>query len=448
MIVVMLALVGGAVDVFPSSVIPHPGRVALSIMIIAATLWITELVPLFVTSLIILVLSESWLQRALEAHGTPVDPATFTAPFFSDVILLFLGGFIISSALHKYALDRRMARAVLRRTGRSVPMLVLGIMMITAGLSMWLSNTATAAMMMSLCLPIVQRLPSGDRSRVAILLAVPFAANIGGMGTPIGSPPNAIALQYLKDIGGGPTFLTWMLIAIPLMVIMLIVAWILLIALARGGTTTVPPDGDDGHRPTPLTPKAWTIVAITLLTVAGWLSGGEHGLSVGTVALLPVITFFSVGILTIDDFRGLAWDILLLMGGGLCLGRVIAVSGLADWALTMLPADDHALIMLASVCCIMACAMSLVMSNTATANLVMPILMGMGTDVVPPLLIAVAMSCTLAMGLPVSTPPNAIAFSSGELAVRDLVKPGMALTGIGIALLLTLGLAVMHIVGV
>ena len=142
----------------------------------------------------------------MRANQMEIENSVFLSQFFSDIILLFLGGFVLSAALHKLRLDEWLARWMIRRTGKSIPKLMIGVMVITAFLSMWLSNTATAAMMLALVIPIAGRLPEGDRYRQALLLCVPFSANIGGLGTPIGSPPNAIAMQYMQQADLDPGF--------------------------------------------------------------------------------------------------------------------------------------------------------------------------------------------------------------------------------------------------
>ncbi|MHC4422841.1 MAG: SLC13 family permease, partial [Planctomycetota bacterium] len=219
--VVALLVLCRVLGVFGAWGMPGPSQVALVILLIAAVLWVSEVIPLFVTSFVILALSVTWLRGTMTAEAMEAEAAEFMAPFFSDIILLFLGGFVLSAALHKYELDERLARGVIKRCGRSVPKLIFAVMCVTAFLSMWLSNTAATAMMLALCLPILGALPAGDRYRTALLLAVPFAANVGGLGTPIGSPPNAIAIQYMDEMGIAPSFLTWMMMGLPLVLVML-----------------------------------------------------------------------------------------------------------------------------------------------------------------------------------------------------------------------------------
>lgn len=164
-----------------------------------------------------------------------------------------------------------------------------------------------------------------------------------------------------------------------------------------------------------------------------------HGLTAGTVALLPVVAFFGTKILTVKDLRTISWDVLLMMGGGLCLGTIISVSGLAAWLVARLPVDTSDYFVLLVILGSAACLMSSVMSNTATANLLMPIILGLSVANLSPILVGVAFACTLAMPLPVSTPPNAIAFSSGELTVKDMLVPGAMVTVTGLILALTTG---------
>jgi sodium-dependent dicarboxylate transporter 2/3/5 len=164
-----------------------------------------------------------------------------------------------------------------------------------------------------------------------------------------------------------------------------------------------------------------------------------HGLSTGTVALLPVLVYFSVGVLTIKDFRSLSWDVLILMGGGLCLGTAITESGLAGHLVSLLPVEGFSVFWLMVMFGTVACIMSSLMSNTATANLVMPIVLSIGAESVSPLMIGIAFACTLAMPLPVSTPPNAMAFGTEQVSVSAMIRSGTVITVVGIVLAFTTG---------
>ncbi|MFG0284943.1 MAG: SLC13 family permease [Phycisphaerales bacterium JB039] len=419
----------GATDLAAGLGLDEAQRVALAIVIIAGTLWITEAIPIYTTSLLVLLLSLVWLRPAM-AEAPP--PSAFTEPFFSDVILLFLGGFVLAAALRKYRIDEILARGVIRRSGASVPRLMAGVLLITAFLSMWLSNTATAAMMLTLVYPILRLLPNNPNARRALVLCVPFGANIGGLGTPIGSPPNAIAMQYLRGIGHAPGFVTWIAMSWPVMLVMLVAAWALLISLFGGRGARI--DELPEQQPVELSGQSYLAIGVTLLTVAGWLTGDLHGFSTGTVALVPVIVLFGAGVLNRQDFRTLSWDILILMGGGLCLGVTMGASGLAEWLVAQIPADAVGMVGLIAIIAVVACVMSSLMSNTATANLLMPIAIGVAAGDPSLALVSIAFACSLAMALPISTPPNAIAFGSGEISTADMFKSGLALTAAGVVL--------------
>jgi sodium-dependent dicarboxylate transporter 2/3/5 len=344
---------------------------------------------------------------------------------------------VLSAALNKMRLDEWLARWIIGKTGNSVPNLMLGVMGITAFLSMWLSNTAAAAMMLALIIPVIQGLPEGDRYRQSLLLSIAFSANLGGLGTPIGSPPNAIAMQYLTQIDLAPSFGTWMMIGVPGVISMLWISWILLRVLFPG-QARIDLSLDD-QMPIELDLPFFVVLGTTLLTILGWMTSALHGYSAGTIALFSVVVFFAARILDVKDLRQLSWDVLLLMGGGLCLGVVLSKSGLATWLIDGLPIDDVPVFWLMVIFGTVACLMSSVMSNTATANLMMPIILGLDVEPISPLLIGIAFCCSLAMPLPVSTPPNAMAFGSNQLTVKEMVKAGAPITAIGVVLTFSTG---------
>ena len=428
--VALLLILGGATGAFARLEMPAPAQVALVILAIAATLWITEAVPLFVTSFAVLMLNLVWLKDVMGRHDMAIQSTAFLEVFFSDIILLFLGGFVLASALHKYRIDQDLARWIMARTGESVPRLMLGIMGVTAFLSMWLSNTATTAMMLAMCLPIIQRLDPTDSRRKGILLSIPLAANIGGIGTPIGTPPNAIALQYLQRAGSAPSFVTWIALALPVVVFMLLLVWGALLLLFRGGEGPLRLDPPEESRT--YGPREIFVIATAVVTAVGWITGAWHPYSSGTVALIPVLAFFGSKTLTVRDLRSLSWDVLILMGGGLCLGRAIQASGLAAWLIDHLPVAGVEAFWIFVIFGTLACVMSCLMSNTATANLILPIVMGLSVDPISPVLLGVAFCCSLAMALPISTPPNAMAFATDEIEVRDILRPGLVATAGGL----------------
>jgi len=415
----------------------QPAAVTSVILVVAATLWITEAVPLFATSLLVLFLELTWLQAAFRESGAPVADGRFLAPFFSNVVLLFLGGFVLSAAFRKFLVDERLARWVLRRSGGRPGALLAAVMAVTAVLSMWMSNTATAAMMLGLTVPMLEDVPDDDPLHKSTVLGVAFAANLGGLGTPIGTPPNAIVLDTMKRLGVAPGFATWLGLALPLLLVLLVLTWWLLRRLFPSRVETV---GGLGGQSPGWTRRSRLVVAIGALTALAWLGDGVHPFATGTVALLPVVTFFGLGLLDREDFRGLPWDVLILAGGGLSLGVAVEVSGLGEAVVGLLPSDGLNVFALAGILALIAATLTSLMSNTATANLLVPVLVGLEGAPVEPLLLVVAFSCSVVMALPVSTPPNAMAFASGALETKDMFRAGALISVAGLALTATVGI--------
>jgi solute carrier family 13 (sodium-dependent dicarboxylate transporter), member 2/3/5 len=245
-VAVVLALAGYVLPYFVELPGLSPaGHRLLSVFLLAVVLWVSEAIPLFATSavvilLLVLTLSSAaaplaWgLAEGFAAGGVP-DYTVYFYCLADKVLILFLGGFFLAMGAAKFGLDRNLASLMLRPFGERPSRVLLGLMLITGTLSMWMSNTATCATIMAVVLPIIHRLPPGDRFRTALALGVPFAANLGGMATPVGSPPNAIALAALKG-AGECSFPQWMMFALPLTLVLLGVAWLTLVALFRTET--------------------------------------------------------------------------------------------------------------------------------------------------------------------------------------------------------------------
>lgn len=413
----------------------RPAEITLGIVAVAAVLWTTEAVPLFVTSLLVLALELTWLAPSLESRGS----ALFLNAFFSDVTLLFLGGFVLSAGLERTGLDRRLARAILERAGSTPTRVLLATMATTALLSMWMSNTAACALMLGLASSMLRDVPAEDGFRKALLLGIAFAANLGGIATPIGSPPNAILLRYLQARGVAPSFGEWVLLALPLLAILL--ALVLTLLSRRFPTKLEAVTLTDGALP-PFGRAQLLVVVVLGLTILGWLFGEALALTAGTVALLPVMAFFATSLLRTEELRALPWDVLLLIGGGLALGAAIDQSGLATTLSGRLPTGGLSEIQILALAAILAITLSAIMSNTAAANLLAPMMLGLGDVALAPLFVVTAFACSLAMPLPVSTPPNAMAFGfsqgpggKGSLVARDMVVPGSLVGVLGLALL-------------
>jgi sodium-dependent dicarboxylate transporter 2/3/5 len=416
----------------------RPAEIAAGIVGVAAALWVTEAVPLFVTSILVLALSLAWLGPALATTGSGL----FLGAFFSDITLLFLGGFVLGAGLERTGLDQRLARTLLARAGAEPRRVLLATMTTTALLSMWMSNTAACALMLGIARTLLRGVPPGDGFPKALVVGIAFSANLGGMATPIGSPPNAVLLHQLHLRGLAPGFGAWILLALPLLAVLL---GGLLVALPRWFPTTLEAVSLESDAPRHLGGPQALVLTVLTLTVAGWLLGDTLGVTSGTVALLPVVVFFATGLLRTADLRALPWEVLLLIGGGLALGTAIEQSGLASILAGALPTADRSPTALLAATAILALVVSSFMSNTAAANLLAPVVVGIQGVGLPSLVVVGALACSLAMPLPVSTPPNAMAFGfsrapggAGELAPRDLLGPGLLVGALGLAGLIAL----------
>jgi sodium-dependent dicarboxylate transporter 2/3/5 len=425
---------------FPIGDLSVEGRRMLAIFGAAVVLWVTEAIPLYATAAVII-----FAEIALISDEAIVSLSDgFDAPAFSSfygalahpVLMLFLGGFFLADAAAKYRLDRNLAGVLLKPFGRSPTSLIGGLMVITALLSMFMSNTATTAAMMAVILPVSATLSRTDPLRTGLALSIPVAANVGGLGTPVGTPPNAIALGRLADEGIRIDFLAWMALAMPIVVVILGAAWLLIVRRYPAEATEVDVrigGAFDRSRP------ATILYATFAVTVLLWLSEPLHGVPATIVGFVPVVTLLATGVMDSDDLRRVNWHVLWLVGGGIALGSGVAASGLDVWLVDLVNWSDLPRLALVGGLVLFALVMSTVISNSATANLLIPIGVSLAAssaiDLDPTLAaVVIAVACSLAMALPVSTPPNAIAFATGAVATRDLASVGIVLGAIGAAL--------------
>lgn len=439
----------------------EPARRAVMVFIIAAVFWATEVIPLYATSLLIIA-----LQVVLLAAEGGLGPAgdinyrEFFQPFASPIIILFMGGFLLARAVSKHRLDAAISARVLRPIAHRPVMLVYAIMGMTAFFSMWMSNTATTAMMIALILPLVTRISATDNASPedaarqvhfarALVLAVPLGANIGGIGTPIGTAPNAVALAALRNAGYDISFVDWMLMAVPLEVALLALAGAVLLYAHPPARDMGPiADEPDSVAATRLTSRGWMTATILTLALAMWLTGNLHGIADAVVALFAATALTALGVLDRRDVDSIDWNILILMWGGLSLGHGMQVTGLVDWIVAMPIFSNADGFVLAGGVVALSVGLSTFMSNTAAANLIVPMALamssaaaGVGAEAGDPMLGAelvmlTALSCSLAMALPVSTPPNAIAFSTGRIGAKHLLRVGGAITVLSVIVLL------------
>lgn len=408
----------------------------LFILLFGALLWVTEAIPAFAVSLLIIALEIFILGKPGGVYAIgPNEWKVFLSPWSSPLIFLFFAGFIMAEAASKTKLDFWLAKRVIYYVGGKPANLLTGLMAITFVVSMFISNTATTAMMLTVLLPILKTMREDNVFRVAILVGVTVAANIGGMGTIIGTPPNAIAIGALG--ANAPSFLGWMYLALPPgLIIAFFSRWVLLklypsnesvIDIAR--LSDIQDENDDTESPNIPNWKKATVIIVFITTIFMWLTEPLHNIPTTVISLLPVVIFTVVGIIDVTDIRSLSWDVLLLIIGGLSLGLAVANTGLASWVAGAfdIPSTAFLIALFFAYICV---AISNFMSNTAATNILVPIVIAvatgaMGSGLGSMAVVIVALSASCAMALPVSTPPNALVFASGMIKSSDFIKIGL-----------------------
>jgi sodium-dependent dicarboxylate transporter 2/3/5 len=286
-------------------------------------------------------------------------------------------------------------------------------------------------------------LPSDERGRIGLALSIPIAANIGGMGTPIGTPPNAIALQYLNEqLGINVGFGEWSIHMIPYVIVMLLFAWVLLLAFFPFKSDKIELKIENTHGTDTKTIIVWVTFAVTILL---WMLDHWTGLNANIVAMIPVGVFCATGVITKEDLKEVSWSVLWLVAGGFAIGLALDKTGLAVHMIDAIPFHTWPALLVIFVGGLIAYILSNFIANTAAANLVVPILGVLGGSAqvlmnlaplggVKTLIVGVAISCSLAMMFPISTPPNAIAHSTGLIKVGDMAKVGAIIGVVGLIL--------------
>jgi sodium-dependent dicarboxylate transporter 2/3/5 len=410
---------------------PPEQRAVLFLFLLAVGLWITEAVPAFAVGLLIM----GYLVFALGTtliHPEPWDVTPYLNTWASPVIWLMLGGFFMAEGLSRTGLDRKLFSLAIKPAGTKPARVLLAVMLTSGVASMFISNTSTAVLMIGAVLPLVRQLGRDEPFSKALMVAIPLAASVGGMGTIIGSPPNAIAAGVAAEHGKNIDFIEWMMLGAPTAIILIIVAWVILLKLHPAAAKEVRLEVESMEEPVLPGKRERIIVAtISLLTVAMWLTTPLHGIHVAAISLIPIVGLTMTQVMGAAHVRGLPWDTLMLVAGGLSLGAAVSDTGLAarlaTWLefLTVLNMD----VLVYGALALVTVVMSNFMSNTATVSLVLPVSVALmpGRELETCLILGLSASCALL--LPVSTPPNAIAFSTGEINTRDL-RPGGIMIGL------------------
>lgn len=426
-----LALLAGyVVSRFHPEGLSEAGRLTLGIFTTAAILWVIEPFPLYVTSFIVVILEVILLGRPGGPLGlTGSGYTVFLHPFFDSVIVLVLGGFVLATAIKRYGLDERLSHGILRRAGTRPSIVLLAMMATAAFLSMWISNTAATALMIAVAIPVISSISPDDPFRIAMMLGIPFASNIGGMATPIGTPPNAIALGLLANMGHQMRFVEWMYRGLPAAVVLLVVCWLILCRLfparVREITIEFKQHGKIGRKP-------MFVLGVFAVVVFFWLTTKWHGIPSSIIALFPLVIFFGLRLLKDEDLQDLGWGILFTIGGGMSLGIAMRESGLSTYMVEQIPLGGMPVVVVLLTFSLAAAVMTSFISNSATANLLLPIVVGVSAVSPMTSAVVVALAASAAMVLPISTAPNAIAYGSGYFPVKDMVRAGSMITGIAV----------------
>jgi sodium-dependent dicarboxylate transporter 2/3/5 len=439
-------LAGGLLMMEPPAGCSPAAWLTAAVTVLMATWWATEALPLPVTALLPVPL--------LPALGI-VEIGAATAPYANPLVFLFLGGFLLAAAVQQHDLHRRVALTVVALAGPRPDRLIAGVLLATGLLSMWVSNTATAAMMLPIALALsglAADEADQDHARrftVAILLAIAFGANIGGMATLVGTPPNALLAGFLAQTRGIEVgFVEWMLVGVPAAALLLAFAWWLLAhrVFALGEK---PLPGVDDYVASErvalgrLSRAQRRVVGVVGLAAFGWLTRPllngwfsglaltDAGIAVACALLLFVLPAGSIrgpALLDWRGTRGLSWGVLILVGGGLSLGAAIEASGLAAFIADQLHGMQvWPVPAVVATIAVVTIGLSHVTSNTATTATLLPIAVSLASAAGHPVITlaaAVALSASCAFMLPVATPPNAIVFASERLRVIDMIRGG------------------------
>ena len=421
----------------------------IAIFAFATLMWILEIVSSWATSVAIIVLmllfctDSGILPMVNEAEvGKLLSYKGVMATFADPVIMLFIGGFVLAIAATKTGLDAQLAKVLLKPFGTRSEMVLLGFLLITGLFSMFVSNTATAAMMLTFLTPVFHQLPPEGKGRISLAMSIPVAANLGGMGTPIGTPPEGLNL--------GLGFGQWMMFMFPLVLILLFISWRILLSTFPFTQKRIELKIDGGMQKGF---HSWVVIITFFVTVALWLLDRVTGINSYTVAMIPFMVFALTGVINKRDLEQINWSVIWMVAGGFALGYGLNASGLAANAVESIPFGEFSpllILLLGGAICYM---LSNFISNSATAALLMPILaivcgaMGDKLDPIggtPTILIGVAIAASSAMILPISTPPNALAFATGYVKQNDMAKMGIVMGIIS----MVLGFGLVYLMGV
>lgn len=422
-----------------SPVMARAGAIAL----VCLYIWLAEIAPPFVPTLLL------WAAAPLLL--SPIDPKFSIGSVLGwaadPVMALFFGGFTLGLGTSVYGVDRWLANFALRRAGNSLYLFLLFVLLITAFLSMWLSNIAAAALILASLRPMFQDFGKDDLIRRVVLVGVALGANLGGIATPIGTGPNAIAIASI-DQRYHVSFTDWMIFALPLTIAMLGLSYVILLIRVRRDRGRW--DDDRLNAAAAIDGKMiagqWKFLAVISATVLLWLSEPVHGVPSSVIAISAAAVLFLSGMLSKKDLLKIDWSTLMLIAGGITLGRLLEQSGVVAALSTAIPFSTLNTTIALFVLCLVSALLSALMSNTATVVMLIPI----ATAIIPAPSTAILVAVAASFGMPfvISTPQNAMAYGEGGLKFTDLFSPGIILMIVGCLLVSLTGRFALNLVGI
>jgi len=403
----------------------------LFLLFFAIGLWVTEAIPPFAVSLFIMAYLVFTLGNPY-FNSAPQKIDKYVNTFSSSIIWLLLGGFFLARAMTKTKLDEKLLKLTLKLSGRKPKNIVIAFMFTSMVASMIMSNTAATAMLVAALMPLFAAFGKSGFCK-AILLGISIGTATGGMATIIGTPSNALAAGILENDGIKIDFLKWMLFGLPVAIALTVISCLVLLRLFVKDSTPVVLDfletkGETQHESTL---QRNIVLAVLVITLLFWLTGSIHHISVSAVSAIPIVVLTLTGIITVDDVKTMSWDVLILIAGGMSLGLAIESNGVLEHYTSRMHTMNLSPFSFLLIFAMSSMILSNVMSNAAACVILIPL----GTAMLPgyemPLAISTALASSAGLFLPVSTPPNAILFSTGLLEIKDFRFGGILIGILG-----------------
>jgi sodium-dependent dicarboxylate transporter 2/3/5 len=404
----------------------------LFLLFFAIGLWVTEAIPAFAVGLFII----AYLVFALGNPHFNAEPEAidqYVITFAGPITWLLLGGFFLAAAMTKTQLDRRLLLGTLRVSGSNPRNLLIALMAVTMVASMLLSNTATTAMVVAALAPLLAQMGRTGVSK-ALLLGVSIAATTGGMGTLIGSTPNVIAVGGLARANITVGFLEWIYYGLPMALGLTALAGVVLVYMFMRNAPAIPVDliaGEQEQGGKEIILHRRIVLAVLAVTIGLWLTGSWHGITVAAVCAVPLVIFTLTGIITAQDVRAMPWDTLLLVAGALSLGLALQTTGLLDHYAGMLRGLSVSPFVMILGIAYATMVLSNIVSSNASTTVFVPLGMALLPDHQLQVAMAVGLSASMALLLPVSTPPNAIVLNTGYIEQKDFRIGGLLIGLVG-----------------